>query len=93
MEDGICDLSRGINFSNNISKKEGKVILTFKSLLERNGYQGIICDGGILVCFENVKQKFGEEGYELTIKTEQVKIYASQDTGFFYALISLLQMR
>ena len=93
MEDGTCDISRGINFSNNISKKEGKVILTFKSLLERNGYQEIICDGGILVCFENVKQKFGEEGYELTIKPELLKISASHYAGFFYALISLLQMR
>jgi len=93
MEDGTCDISRGINFSNNISKKEGKVILTFKSLIERNGYQEIICDCGVSVCFEKVEQKFGEEGYELTIKTEDLKISASQDIGFFYALISLQQMR
>ena len=39
MEDRTCDLSRGINFSDNITEKEGQVILTFKSLIERNGYQ------------------------------------------------------
>jgi hexosaminidase len=48
---------------------------------------------GVKIVFENIEDEFEEEGYELVIKPEIVNIRASQFMGFFYALISLLQMR
>ena len=93
MEDGTCDLSRGINFSGDSSEKVGKAIKSFKSLIERWGLQEVLSFGGVQIVFENIEDKFEEEGYELVIKPEIVNIRASQFMGFFYALITILQMQ
>lgn len=87
-----CDLSEGFKISEFSSETQNKVVSSFKSLIERCDLKEIISNQGVKVCFEKDKQNFGEEGYELLIKPDKVKIRASQYTGYFYGLISLLQL-
>jgi len=87
-----CDLSEGFKISGFSSETQNKVVSSFKSLIERCDLKGILSNHGVEVCFEKDKQNFGEEGYELLIKPDKVKIRASQYTGYFYGLISLLQL-
>ena len=87
-----CDLSEGFKISGFSSETQNKVVSSFKSLIERCDLKGILSNHGVEVCFEKDKQNFGEEGYELLIKPDKVKIHASQYTGYFYGLISLLQL-
>ena len=87
-----CDLSEGFKISGFFSETQNKVVSSFKSLIERCDLKGILSNQGVEVCFEKDKQNFGEEGYELLIKPDKVKIRASQYTGYFYGLISLLQL-
>jgi hexosaminidase len=90
---GKCNLSDGINFSGNFSETVKNVISSFDSLTKRLGFQEFLSNQGVDVCFENVDKNFKEEEYELIVKSHQIKIRASHYMGYFYALISLLQLR
>ncbi|GIT08517.1 MAG: hypothetical protein CM1200mP30_21470 [Pseudomonadota bacterium] len=48
---------------------------------------------GVEVFFEIAEKNFGEEEYEMQINSDQVKISASHYSGYFYSLVSLLQLR
>ena len=92
-ETGKCNLSKGINYGGNLPETVVKVIQKYRSLTKRLGLKVVFNKQGVNVVFEVVAERFREEGYELTIKPELLKIRASHYAGFYYALVSLLQMR
>ena len=90
---GTCSLSGGINLTGKLSKTEKKVFSSFQLLIERMGFSYMLNEHGVEVCFENSEKNFGEEEYELQINPNQIKISASHYSGYFYSLVSLLQLR
>ena len=89
---GTCSLSGGINLTGKLSKTEKKVISSFQLLIERMGYSCMLNEQGVEVCFENSVKNFGEEEYEMQINSDQIKISASQYSGYFYSMKILLQL-
>ena len=90
---GKCSLSCGINLNGKLSKTEKNVVSAYRSLIERMGFSCMLNEHGVEVCFENSEKNFGEEEYEMQINSDQIKINASHYSGYFYSLVSLLQLR
>ena len=90
---GTCSLTGGINLTGKLSKTEKKVISSFQLLIERMGFSYMLNEHGLEVSFENSEKNFGKEEYEMQINSDQVKISASHYSGYFYSLVSLLQLR
>lgn len=88
-----CSLSGGIKLTGRLNKTEKKVISSLRSLIDRMGFSCMLNDQGVEVCFENAEKNFGDEEYEMQIKPDQIKISASHYSGYFYSLVSLLQLR
>ena len=80
------------NFSGKLSKIEKKVINSFQLLIKRMGFSYMLNEQGVEVCFENSEKNFDKEEYEIQINSDQIKINASHYSGYFYSLVSLLQL-
>ena len=90
---GTCSLSSGIKLNGKLSKTEKKVFSSFQLLIERMGISCMLNEHGLEVFFENSEKKFGQEEYEIQINSDQIKIKASHYSGYFYSMVSLLQLR
>jgi hexosaminidase len=49
-------------------------------------------EGNIILSFETTTSDIGNEGYNLNIKNNGIKIVANNEAGFFYGVQSLLQL-
>ena len=92
-ESGTCDLSHGFCLPQTPPAEIQKLIHAFSSLINRYAFKDTLSSTGVTIHFENLHQKVKDEAYELEIKAESVSIRASGYNGFFYALISLLQLK
>ena len=92
-ESGTCDLSHGLCLPQTPSAEIQKLIHSFSSLIDRYAFKETLSSAGVTIHFESLHQIVKDEAYELEIKAESVSIRASGYNGFFYALISLLQLK
>lgn len=92
-ETGTCDLSHGFCLPQIPPAEIQKAINAFSSLINRYAFKETLSSAGVTIHLGNLHQNVKDEAYELEIKAESVSIRASGYNGFFYALISLLQLK
>ena len=91
-EAGTCDLSHGLSMPQTPPAEIQKVIHSFTSLINRYELTEMLTSNGVNIHFD-LENKIKEEGYEMLIRADSVLIRASGYKGFFYALISMLQLQ
>ncbi len=93
--DGKFLLTKQTRYFSDTSFSQNAIIYLQKQLKQNSGYllkKGIASKENTIRFHYDTKKIKKSEGYKLTIKKEQITIEARDKAGFFYAVVSLMQL-